>query len=114
MLELGLDPNRIPKRKRTEYYLSVVLVKKIAVLRNFLRLPTTIVLEMALDALVSFINQRHLANGGSESELLSWNPEMVDNPAFYDTTRKYWGGRPSNAMANKVSNDRSEDDQQVK
>lgn len=92
MIALGMDPTKCAKRTQTRWVVQLPTKKKYEAMRAFLRLPQTIVLDMAIEALVAFINQRHLANGGDAKELISWNSDIIDNPAFYSDASKYWGG----------------------
>jgi hypothetical protein len=92
-LELGLDPTRIPKRTQAHYRMSVITKMKLRTMAHFLGLDMSMTIDMAVEALLQYINQRHLANGGDESGLLRFDSAVINNDAFYVKRKNYWGGR---------------------
>lgn len=92
-IELGLDLERIPKRKPVHYKIAIITRLKLKTLAHFLGLDMSLTIDMATEALIQYINQRHLANGGDESGLLRFDANVINNDKFYETRRSYWGGR---------------------
>jgi hypothetical protein len=82
-LERGIDIDRIPRKVSVKFRIAMHTRIKIKSLAYFMDLDTSSVIDMAMEALLAHINQRYLAAGGAEADLLKWNSSLINNDDFY-------------------------------
>ena len=111
-LERGIDLDRIPKKISVKYRVAIHTRIKIKSIAYFMDLDTSSVLDMAVEALLAHINQRYLAAGGSEADLLKWNSSLINNDDFYKKLICFKRGK-KNGMAKSLNDACTPSDQQV-